>query len=673
MRIKVLPEDIANKIAAGEVVERPASVVKELLENSIDAESTTISVEVGAGGKRLIRIIDNGIGMGREDALLALERHATSKVSAIEDLVAIRTLGFRGEALPSIASVSQMELITRTADSMEGTKLVVEGGVVRAVQEIGCAQGTRISVNNLFYNVPARLKFLKSESTELSHISAYVTWAALAHPKIQFKLTHNNRTLIDVRPCDSILERIRLLYGKDFAENLMEFTTTLPNFELHSFMGKPDFTKSNRKYQLFFMNLRTIKSKIITAALNEALRSVVPKERYAVAFLFLAIDPEDVDVNVHPAKTEVRFRNERAIYSQIVRSIHSGVYQQKYIPVVATPCGCPQAETTVPGATAEPQTQFTGQRKPKLDKVIERVLEKQKEGATAGPTPETPPDKQPETTASDVGAEPACQPSVGSGVEPPNNEQSGSPQEIPKEGFVEETQERPENETQPVPAQLQQIRLPEQTIPEETELELLDFESVQLKTSLFNTYIVAERQDELFLIDQHIASERVYYERYVTQLQSNGIPMQGLLLPITVELNPAQLALFNANIELFNSIGFDVETFGGNTILVRGIPATLPNNSTAETVMNLIDRLAEDNVPSEDKSTDALTAIQEKALITLACHSAVKAGDKLAMEEMLNLVKELSQTKLPFNCPHARPIIVRMTKGELDSRFKRTR
>jgi len=635
--------------------------VKELLENCIDAESTDISVEVGAGGKRLIRMIDNGIGMSREDALLALERHATSKISTVEDLVTIRTLGFRGEALPSIASVSQMELITRTADAMEGTKLVIEGGVVRSVQEIGCAQGTRISVNNLFYNVPARLKFLKSESTELSHISAHVTWAALAHPNIKFKLTHNNRTLIDVRPCDSILERIRLLYGKDFAENLMEFTTTLPNFELHSFMGKPDFTKSNRKYQLFFMNLRPIKSKIITAALNEALRSVIPKERHAVAFLFLAIDPEDVDVNVHPAKTEVRFRNERAIYSQIVRSIHSGVYQQKYIPEVgAATQSQPQ---TIPKSSAEPQAASTGQRKPKLDKVIEQVLEKQKQSATASPTSvtdETSQDEQTATTAHSVEMEFA-------------DGQSGSSQEIPKEMSVEEMQESPESEAQPVPDQLQHIEKPRQTIPEGAELELLDFESVQLKASLFNTYIVAEGQGEVFLIDQHVASERVCYERYVTQLQSNGIPMQGLLLPITVELNPAQLAIFNANIELFNRIGFDVETFGGNTILVRGIPATLPNNSTAEAVMNLIDRLLEDSVHSGDKSINALSAIQEKALITLACHSAVKAGDKLAMEEMINLVKELSQTKLPFNCPHARPIIVRMTKGELDSRFKRTR
>ena len=633
MRIKVLPEDIANKIAAGEVVERPASVVKELLENAIDAESTNINVEVGAGGKRLIRIIDDGIGMSREDALLALERHATSKISTVEDLIAIRTLGFRGEALPSIASVSQMELITRPEDAMEGTKLVIEGGVVRSVQEIGCAQGTRISVNNLFYNVPVRLKFLKSESTELSHISSRVTWAALAYPKIQFKLTHNNRSLIDVRPCDSILERIRLLYGKDFAENLMEFTTTLPNFDLHSFIGKPDFTKTNRNYQLFFMNLRPIRSKIITAALNEALRSVIPKERHAVAFLFLTIASEDVDVNVHPAKTEVRFRNERAIYGQIVRSIHSGVYQQKYIPEVKS-----QAELKIAKPDTEPQAEATEQRKPKLDKVIERALESQKQQEPIADV--TSPEMPTETAEPEI--------------------------------TVEEQQERPESESQPVPDTFQQITPPTQTIPEDTEMELLDFASVQLKTNLFNTYIVAEGQEEVFLIDQHIAAERVLYERYVTQLQADGIPTQGLLLPITVELTPAQLTIFNANTELFNRIGFDVETFGGNTILVRGIPATLPNNSTPETVTDLIDHLAEDRVRSEDKSAEALTAIQEEALITLACHSAVKAGDKLGMEEMLNLVKELSQTTLPFNCPHARPIIVRMTKGELDSRFKRT-
>ena len=334
MPIKILPPDIANKIAAGEVVERPASVVKELIENSIDAESTNINVEIRAGGKRLIRVSDNGTGMSREDALIALERHATSKVGTIEDLQRIQTFGFRGEALPSIASVSQLELLSRTADGLVGTKIAVEGGVVKSVEESGCSPGTHITINNLFYNVPARLKFLKSETTELNHLTNQVTWAALAHPKIQFSHSHDRRSLVDVRSCDSYIERIRLLYRKEFAENLIEFDAELPNLRLHSFIGKPDLTKANRSYQLFFLNSRPIRSKILGAALGEAMRSMVPKNRFAVAFLFLTMDAQEVDVNVHPAKVEVRFRNERAIYSAISRMIHSGIHKHKYIPKI---------------------------------------------------------------------------------------------------------------------------------------------------------------------------------------------------------------------------------------------------------------------------------------------------------------------------------------------------
>ena len=332
MPIRILPPDISNKIAAGEVVERPASVVKELVENAIDAESTSVNVEIRAGGKRLISVSDNGAGMNREDALIAIERHATSKISTVEDLETIQTFGFRGEALPSIASVSQFELLTRTPDAVEGTKITVEGGVVRPVQASGCSPGTHITANNLFYNVPARLKFLKSDATELNHITNQVMWAALANPQTQFSLSHNNRSLIDVRACESYIERIRLLYGKEFAENLIEFNADLPNLQLHCFIGKPDFTKANRNYQLFFLNRRPIRSKVLGAALNEAMRSMVPKDRYVVAFLFLTMNGQHVDVNVHPAKIEVRFQNERSLYSGVVRLLHSGIYKNKYIP-----------------------------------------------------------------------------------------------------------------------------------------------------------------------------------------------------------------------------------------------------------------------------------------------------------------------------------------------------
>ena len=275
----------------------------------------------GQAGKRLIRVSDNGIGMEREDALLALERHATSKVNRIEDLACIHTFGFRGEALASIASVSQFELLTRTADALEGTKVDVEGGVFRSVQESGCSPGTHMSINNLFYNVPARLKFLKTDTTEMNHITNQVTWAALAHPKIHFSLTHNGRSILDVRACDSYLERVRLLYGREFAENLIEFTEELPDLKMYGLLGKPEFTKPNREYQLFFLNQRPIRSRIIGAALTEALDAMVAKDRQPVALLFLTLDPETVDVNVHPAKIEVRFRNERTIYSGVVRML----------------------------------------------------------------------------------------------------------------------------------------------------------------------------------------------------------------------------------------------------------------------------------------------------------------------------------------------------------------
>ena len=587
--IKVLPPNISNKIAAGEVVERPASVVKELVENAIDAISPNITITVEAGGKSLIQVADNGIGMDKEDALLALERHATSKLSSIEDLMSIETLGFRGEALPSIASVSRLELMTRTKDALQGTKVTVEGSVVKSVQECGCSPGTRISVRNLFYNVPARLKFLKTQSTEMSHISNQVTWAALAHPTIKFNLIHNNRTLLDVRPCESIIQRIHLLYGREFADNLLEFETENPDFQIHCFIGKPDFTRANRNYQLFFMNRRPIRSKLIGAALNEAVGSMTPKDRYPVAFLFLKLDPEEVDVNVHPAKTEVRFKNERAVYSQVVKTLQNCIYRHKYIPEIKS------------------NTEDT-ERTRKTRKADEQVIRK------AG--------------------KPKLSISTKSG-------------------------------TTTFKEQLSQVRRTSEQIPEGTKLQLLDIGDVQLKTCLFDTYIVAETENELYFIDQHVASERVLYERYVNQLNENGIPTQGLLLPVTIELSPAQLSVFKEHTELLEKVGFDIELFGGQTILVRTVPSTLPNKLIAQTVTELIDKL------SDEENLDPDLNVQENTLIILACRSAVKAGDKLSYKEMVDLVKELSQTRLPFNCPHSRPIIAKMSKSEIEKRFNR--
>ncbi len=625
-KIKILSADVANKIAAGEVVERPASVVKELIENAVDADSTSIRVEIRAGGKRLIRVSDNGTGMEREDALLALERHATSKVNRIEDLENIQTFGFRGEALASIASVSNFELLTRTTDAIQGTKINVDGGVFSSVEESGCSPGTHIAINNLFHNVPARLKFLKTDTTEMNHIVKQVTWAALAHPNIHFSLSHNSKTVLDVRACDSNIERVRLLYGKEFADNLLEFSEELSDFKLSGLLGKSEFTKPNRDYQLFFMNQRPIRSTMIGGALKEALGATVQSGRYAVAFLFITVKPEAVDVNVHPAKIEVRFRNERTIFTGIVKIIRSVINKEKFIPKIETSAETqptPVNENNLETKTPIPSRSFTRPQ--------------------SSITPEI------ETDTADT---------TNTEEKPTNAVKTERKETLPTEE-VEMESTRKATETVVQPSQ--------QTIPEGATLKLLDFDNIELKTNLFKTYIVAEGEDKIFFIDQHVAAERVLYERFVNQLKTDGIPVQGLLLPVTVEVTPQQIAILKVHAELFSKVGFELEEFGANTILIRAIPAPLPTRIAAQTVTDLLDKLTE-KPHTEIEIPEAL----DDALITLACRSAVKAGDTLDSKEMINLVRELSEAKLPFNCPHSRPIIIEMGRDELERRFHRS-
>ncbi|GIX07751.1 MAG: hypothetical protein KatS3mg115_2154 [Candidatus Poribacteria bacterium] len=334
MPVRVLPEEVANQIAAGEVVERPASVVKELVENALDAGATEIRVELLDGGRRFIQVSDNGSGMSPEDALLAIRRHATSKLQSAEDLLHIQTLGFRGEALPSIASVSKFELITRTADALEGTRILIEGGKLIAHGPIGCPVGTQVTVRSLFYNVPARLKFLKAVSTELTHVVQQVQWAALTHPSVRFILDHQRRTLLDVPGTSDRLERIRFLYGKEFASHLIPFVRAFETLQIEGYVGDPDLTKPNRSFQFYFVNGRPVRDRTLAGAVSQALENLVPKGRHPVVFLFLTLPPEEVDVNVHPAKAEVRFRSERAIFRAVVQAIGQGIGSAAYIPEV---------------------------------------------------------------------------------------------------------------------------------------------------------------------------------------------------------------------------------------------------------------------------------------------------------------------------------------------------
>lgn len=611
-KIKILPENISNKIAAGEVVERPASVVKELIENSLDAESTDITVEIKAGGKDLIRVIDNGTGMSYDDAVLALQRHATSKLQSIDDLETITTMGFRGEALPSIASVSIMELITRPKDSLEGTKVTVEGGVIKNVERAGSPIGTRISVSSLFFNIPARRKFLKSISTELNHIINHVTWAALAHPKTAFKLIHNNNTLIEARLCNTTSERIHVLYGKDFAENIVSLEHNFETIKLQAFIGKPEFTKSNRDQQVFFLNHRPIRSKILSGAMNAAFQSVLPKGRFPVAILFLEIAPGMVDVNVHPAKTEVRFRNEHNVYNEVLQGLLMAMKKHEYIPEIRTPISdiTPNADINQEDNKLISSPEADHPRRSEIQSSVFDYLKKQ--------------ERNPITASNSIS--------------PAFKKMEISP------------------------------RLTEQTLVKPTEsiaLPLIDYEDIQIKTRIFNTYIIAEASDELLIIDQHIAEEKVLYEKLKRQMKESNVPSQGLLLPVTVELTPSQLTILNSALGIMNRMGFDIENFGGRTVVIRAVPSVLQKGDVKKIVMELIDQISS----SQDRGDEI--RLQEEALIMTACHSAIQAGENLTDAEAGNLIRELLKTSPPFVCPHGRPIIVRMKKTELESRFQR--
>ena len=429
-------------------------------------------------------------------------------------------------------------------------------------------------------------------------------------------------------PAISHLERVRLLYGKEFAENLIEFTEELPDLKVYGLLGKPEFTKPNREYQLFFLNQRPIRSRIIGAALTEALDAMVAKGRQPVALLFLTLDPETVDVNVHPAKIEVRFRNERTIYSGIVRILRDAVHKAKYIPKIETP-----VEPTHSEDDTETRDTGTSQRvsTPRPVHLLGRGnahqhLWRKHDGRTCRRAPHS------------------KRMTLSKHLKPVDTSEV----------------QAPSTSTEIV------VQPPQQEIPDGVNLSLLDFEDVQLKTNLFKTYIVAEAKDKIFFIDQHVAAERVLYERFVNQMQADGIPVQGLLLPVTLEATPQQLSALKIHGDIFKKLGFDLEEFGGNTILIRAIPAPLPTRVAAQTVTDLLDKL-----PEAPHTEVQLPEAIDNALITLACKSAVKAGDTLDTKEMTNLIKELSQAKLPFNCPHSRPIIVEMGRDELERRFHR--
>ncbi len=592
-RIRVLPEVLSNKIAAGEVVERPASVVKELVENAIDAESSRITVEVGQGGRSLIRVSDNGCGMNRDDALLAIERYATSKIYEDPDLYAISTLGFRGEALPSIAAVSKLELITREQQEEAGTRIYVEGGRIKQVEQAGAPPGTLVAAGQLFFNTPARRKFLKTVNTEMGHIADAVSAIALAWENIQFRLFHNERGIKNWAAAESSFDRIVDVLGPELRYSLYPVAAEGQGFAVSGWVSDPEVTRSTAQKLYIYINGRFIRDRGITYALLDGYKGRLMKGRFPMGALFLQIPPEEVDVNVHPTKHEVRFARQKEVYELVRAAVAAAFSRPRQNSAHVAPPASEVRET--PGLWQEPA--------PQPNKPAPRP----EDAAVFSRTPPARPSPEPK-----------------GGPEPPP--QSSQPL----------LRERP------------------------------CFRSMRIIGQFRNTYIICETENALCLIDQHAAHERIVYEKLVNQRnQANIHPVQTLAVPETIELNYREGAAIHELIPELESIGITLEPFGGNTFVVKSLPAVLADKSAVPLVTELAETAAEAGyTPGVEEGIHA-------CLTVMACHGAIRANQALSGEEIRALLEQLDQCDNPYNCPHGRPTLVQWPLNSLEKRFHR--
>jgi len=564
-RIKRLSFEISQKIAAGEVIERPFSVVKELVENSLDAGASEVRVEILAGGKRLIRVQDDGVGMSREDAELCFERHATSKLTSEEDLEKISTLGFRGEALASISAVSELVLKTSDGQGEQGTRVERKAGEVVAVTDVAFPRGTTIEVKDLFYNLPARRKFLRSEQSELGHIVRYLTGVALAYPEVRFSLVQARREIMDCPRVGSHRERLFQLYGKNILDRLLEVDFREGGGQVFGYSSRPPGGRPDRAHQLFFVNRRLVKDRVLQAALNQAYRGFLEKDRFPEAFLFLTLPYDEVDVNVHPTKAEVRFRESQLVFHILLRSIETTLLKERGVKEIY-----PRAEGAVRAVSVA------------------------------------------ETTAR----------SLIRTARPEGPEQMTLPRPIP----AGEEKSRP-----------------------------------RVLGQYLDMYIVAAGEEGLMVIDQHNAHERVLFERYKEVDVRQEWPRKRPLVPVLFELTPAQVVSLENNQRLLEEAGFQADCMGGQTYSLSGFPDILEAEEARDVLLQLLDEIGEEQTDRR----------REKMLATLACKTAVKAHEPLAMDKMDYLLEELFRTSNPALCPHGRPIIVRIDKAEIEKGLKR--
>ncbi|MDQ3132789.1 MAG: DNA mismatch repair endonuclease MutL [Acidobacteriota bacterium] len=680
-KIKVLSDNLANQIAAGEVVERPASVIKELVENSIDAGAKRIQIDIELGGRRLMRVSDDGEGMLRDDAILAFERHATSKIKVLEDLSAILTLGFRGEALASIASVAKIELVTKTVEENSGTRVLIEGGKLLDVKDAARSTGTTISVRDLFYNTPARRKFMRSEATENYHLTNIATHYALANPEIAFTLTSNGRENLRLSPAKDLRERAYQIFGSQLIESLLPVGGGRDYVaNISGFVSAPRERRTTRDGQYFFVNRRFVRDKTIAGGLLEGFRSVLPHGVYPVAFLFLEIPFEEIDVNVHPAKTEVRFRRSEAVKETIAEAIRgslakAGIIQQRELSEAAddlisnsrisdskfqdgesaTNAGHQSAkyeQTQIDFQLANDESQNPTLAEEKNDLIEETIVNQNEQIITVQDNFQMP-------VFSNDYEEKA-----------ENLEKNNIKREKVDEAVILSSEiNRLQNlEIEDAPRQSIEIPLFDsaERFVKAAELESISSSKIRSIGQLHESFIIAADDEGLLLIDQHVAHERILFDKYRKKETERKPESQNLLLPETIDLTPAQSAAFSLVEEELELLGFGLMRLSGRTVAIKSVPTDLP----ASEVRNLLAEVL-DTIDAEKRGGAKMT-LRDRIAASLACKAAVKINMKLTPEKMQWLIDRLLHTSSPTTCPHGRPIFLRLTMRDIERGFHRS-
>lgn len=684
MPIQVLDQETINKIAAGEVIERPSSVVKELVENAIDAKATAITIEIKDGGISMVRITDNGSGIEGDEIAKAFLRHSTSKIRSVEDLLNVSSLGFRGEALSSIAAVAQIELITKTTDSFTGCRYVIEGGKEVSLEEVGAPDGTTFIVRNLFYNTPVRRKFLKTAQTEAGYVSSLIEHLALSHPDVSFRFINNNQNRLHTSGNMNLKDIIYSVYGRDITKNLIEMNYKTQDIEITGFIGRPLICRGNRGYENYYINGRYIKSGIITKAIEEAYKGYIMPHNYPFTAMHLKINPAILDVNVHPTKMELRFSKNDYVYNFVLDSVRSALKSGDLAPEVSLETkadrlyaakanvsyGAKNETAGQPPAQGEQQLIRSEQQPVRSEQTPVQQAQVERQSAQG----EQPPIKQePTLPFEDVlqqdkipriqfqsQAQSQPQPSRPGRVSQP---QSSKPERLPEPYEIKRSGEMTVRDNE----RLYRIKNSEenrQISMFNTPLMNVDNkQKYRIIGQLFETYWLIEFEDKFYIMDQHAAHEKILFEKTMKCLNERRMDSQMIMPPVVLELNMAQEQVLKTNIEAFTRMGFEIEEFGGNAYKVTGIPASLPDIDLKQLLIDILDGLTEEY----KKDLDIIT----ERVASMSCKAAVKGNNKMSFAEAHELIEELMEAENPYNCPHGRPTLIMMSKYEIEKKFKR--